>query len=71
MPFVPVAQIDEIPEGRGLRVRIEELDVGLYRVGDRVFAMEDNCPHAGFPLSEGELEGCTIICKAHGWPFDI
>ncbi len=71
MSFLPVAQADEIPEGRGLRVHVDGVDVGLYRVGEQVFAMEDNCPHAGFPLSKGQLEGCVVVCEAHGWPFDV
>lgn len=71
MPFVPVAESHEIPEGGGLRVRVEGLDIGLYRVDGQIFAMEDNCPHAGFPLSKGRLVGCVIVCEAHGWPFDV
>ena len=34
-------------------------------------AMEDACPHAGVPLSDGTLEGGVITCRAHGWPFDV
>ena len=71
MSFVMVARLEEIPTHRGLHVRVGEVDIGLYRVDDRVYAMEDTCPHAGFPLSKGELEGCVIICQAHGWPFDV
>ena len=71
MPFVPVARVDEIPTDRGLRVEVDGIGVGLYRVGDEVHAMEDACPHAGFPLSEGELENGVIHCRAHGWPFDV
>lgn len=71
MAFVPVAQIEEIPGDRGLRVSVEGVDIGLYAVDGEIFAMEDTCPHAGFPLSQGELDGCVIVCKAHGWPFDI
>ncbi len=33
--------------------------------------MEDACPHAGYPLHEGNLEDCVITCNAHGWPFDV
>ena len=71
MPFVRVASVDEIPERRGLRVRADDVDIGLYRVDEAIYAMEDVCPHAGYPLSDGELEGCVIVCKAHGWPFDV
>jgi nitrite reductase/ring-hydroxylating ferredoxin subunit len=71
MSFVPVARLTEIPCNRGLCVQVDGIAIGLYLVGDRVYAMEDTCPHAGFPLSKGELEGCVITCQAHGWPFDV
>jgi phenylpropionate dioxygenase-like ring-hydroxylating dioxygenase large terminal subunit len=33
------------------------------------FALRDNCPHRGVPLSEGWFEGDTIQCCYHGWQF--
>jgi nitrite reductase/ring-hydroxylating ferredoxin subunit len=66
-----VAQLSEIPDGRGLCVRIDGIDVGLFKVGDVVHAMENRCPHAGDPLSEGVLEGPVVVCAAHGWDFDV
>ena len=71
MSFVPVARIAEIPSNRGLCVQVAGVDIGLYLVDERVYAMENTCPHAGSPLSEGELEGCVVTCQAHGWPFDV
>ena len=71
MPFVPVARLTEIPSNRGLCVQVDGVDIALYLVDERVYAMEDTCPHAGFPLSQGELEGCVVTCQAHGWPFDV
>ena len=71
MSFVRVASFDEIPTDCGLRVRVGGVDIGLYRVGDTVHAMEDACPHAGFPLSRGRFENCIVVCEAHGWPFDV
>ena len=69
--FVRVASLNEIPTDRGLRIRVAGIDIGLYRVDEAVHAMEDACPHAGFPLSRGPLEGCVVTCAAHGLPFDI
>lgn len=71
MPFERAARLGEVPTDRGLRVRLGEVDIGLYRIGDTIYAMEDACPHAGFPLSRGRLEDCVIVCEAHGWPFDV
>lgn len=34
-----------------------------------VFALRDNCPHRGVPLSEGWFENDTIQCCYHGWQF--
>jgi len=71
LSFVRVASLNEVPTNRGLRVKIGDVAIGLYRIGDSVHAMEDTCPHAGFPLSRGQLEDCVVTCEAHGWPFDV
>lgn len=33
------------------------------------FALRDNCPHRGVPLSEGWFKDDTIQCCYHGWQF--
>lgn len=71
LSFQRVARLSEIPDGSGLRVEIDGIGVGLYRVEGAIHAMEDACPHAGYPLSQGVLEGGVIQCRAHGWPFDV
>jgi phenylpropionate dioxygenase-like ring-hydroxylating dioxygenase large terminal subunit len=35
----------------------------------KAFALRDNCPHRGVPLSEGWFENDTIQCCYHGWQF--
>lgn len=71
MAFRSVARVGEIPEGRGLCVEIDGIDVGLFRAEGRIWAMENRCPHAGIPLSEGRLEGAVVTCRAHGWDYDV
>ena len=71
LSFVPVARLEDIPRNTGLRVEVEGIGVGLYRVGESVHAMEDACAHAGFPHSQGELHDGVITCRALGWPFDV
>jgi len=71
MAFERVAKASEVPDGSGLRVRVGERELGIFRVGDDYYAIDNACPHAGYPLSEGLLEGHTVICTAHGWEFDV
>lgn len=52
-------------------VELDGIELGLFRVAGRVFALENRCPHAGDPLSEGSLAGCIVTCAAHGWRFDL
>jgi len=71
MGFQKVARLAELSSTKALGIRVEGIDVGLYSVGDAVFAMEDRCPHADALLSEGHLEGTVIECPVHGWRFDV
>lgn len=45
--------------------------VAVYRVGGRLCAVADACPHAGASLSEGEVEGAVVTCPRHGSRFDV
>ncbi len=35
----------------------------------KIFALRDNCPHRGVPLSEGWFKEGIIQCCYHGWQF--
>jgi nitrite reductase/ring-hydroxylating ferredoxin subunit len=45
--------------------------LALYHVGSGLYACADRCPHAGEPLSRGELEGPVVTCPRHGSQFDV
>jgi len=37
-----------------------------------IFAFPNRCPHEGYPLSEGSLNGeCQLTCNWHNWKFDL
>jgi nitrite reductase/ring-hydroxylating ferredoxin subunit len=66
--WVRVASMVELPsEGIGHAVKAEGLDIALFRWNERVYAIEDLCPHLGFPLSEGIMQTGEVICSWHGW----
>ncbi|AUX40267.1 assimilatory nitrite reductase small subunit [Sorangium cellulosum] len=39
--------------------------------GGEVHALDDRCPHQGYPLSQGALRGGVLTCAWHNWKFDV
>jgi 3-phenylpropionate/trans-cinnamate dioxygenase ferredoxin subunit len=69
--FRTVARLDDVPSGTMMQVELDGEKIVLAHVGDRVFALHDQCSHEEFPLSSGELVGGQVICKLHGARFDL
>ena len=60
----------DLAAGRLVHRRICGLPVVFGRTaGGTVFALRDNCPHRGAPLSEGRIRGECVECCYHGWTF--
>ena len=57
-------------DGRAL-VEADGRRVAVFRVGETIHAVENECPHAGNPLIEGELVGGELVCVYHRWRFDL
>jgi 3-phenylpropionate/trans-cinnamate dioxygenase ferredoxin subunit len=71
MAFERACSLDDLRDGEALGVTIDDQDVAIAREGDEVFVVEDTCSHAYVPLSEGDVEGCTVECWLHGSRFDL
>ena len=73
--FAPVlvraCRVDELPEGKGRMVEVGGECLALFRSGAEVVALDNECPHRGGALAEGDMQGGAIRCPLHGWPFDI
>ena len=69
--FVEAAGLDQVPPGKSTSVKVGGRDVALFNVDGTIFAMDDNCPHAGASLGLGKLDGKTVTCRSHGMRFDV
>jgi len=66
-----VASLRTIPENEGYQVEVAGQPIALFRKGREVFAIGDTCPHMGAPLSDGYVDGRSVVCPWHGWVFDL
>ncbi len=69
--FERVAAAKDIPPGGRLSILVDDLPSLLIRVGDEFFVVEDVCSHDGQPLTNGPVDGCSIVCPRHGARFDL
>ena len=71
MDRVRIAPLNDLPDGRGVRVDVGEHRIALFRFGDDVYAIGDRCSHAEASLAEGEVFDGAVECPRHGSEFDL
>ncbi len=54
-----------------LVVAAEGQTLALFMNGDQVYAVDNRCPHMGFPLSKGSIKAGILTCHWHHARFDM
>lgn len=72
MQWIAIGEISDIPQ-RGARcIDTPQGKVAVFRTGDdRIFAIDDRCPHKGGPLSQGIVHGASVTCPLHNWVISL
>jgi 3-phenylpropionate/trans-cinnamate dioxygenase ferredoxin subunit len=62
---------DDLAPNSARRFDIDGYRIALVRIGDDFYALGDECSHADYSLSEGEVwpDECEIECPKHGSTF--
>jgi 3-phenylpropionate/trans-cinnamate dioxygenase ferredoxin component len=66
-----VGSTSDVPVGQGRVVDVGGKAIALFNVGGTYYATDNECPHRGGPLGEGDLNGPVVICPWHGWRWDV
>jgi nitrite reductase (NADH) small subunit len=69
--FVKACAAAEIAPGTGKQVTVEGKEIAVFNCDGTFRAVDNECPHRGGPLAEGDLEGCLVTCPWHAWQFDL
>ena len=64
-----IAKLDELPRDRGVRVKIGEERIAMFRIGEDVYAIGDRCSHAEASLAERPVD--SVLEPAFGTADDL
>jgi nitrite reductase/ring-hydroxylating ferredoxin subunit len=68
---VPVGTLEELKQKGYLSVTAHGYDIVVFYHEGEVHALDNRCPHMGFPLSRGSTKDGILTCDWHHARFDI
>ncbi|MBI5310437.1 MAG: Rieske 2Fe-2S domain-containing protein [Actinobacteria bacterium] len=67
----PLCSVDDVPFGEGRSITVEGVKIGVFNTAAGFFAIQNECPHEGGPLSDGLLAEACVTCPLHGWRINL
>ena len=61
----------ELQEGEPMCATLGQRPVALFKVGGKVYCVDNRCTHMGGPLCEGTVDEAVVECPWHGSRFDV
>src|SRR5688572_13551382 len=68
---VRVCTLDELRERQVVVTAAEGRTVAVFHHDGQVFAVDNRCPHMGFPLSRGTVRDGILTCHWHHARFEL
>lgn len=71
MAFRFGAKLEELKKQKKMLVEVDRHPIILILYNDKVYAVDNRCPHKQGSLYEGTFENGIITCPVHGAKFSI
>ena len=70
--WIEVGKLEDIPKLGSRVVNTADGNIAVFRnARDEVFALKDQCPHKGGPLSQGMVHDRSVTCPLHNWVLGL
>ena len=66
-----LAPASEFAEGEGRPFTIDGIHLAVFLYEGSFHAVDNRCPHMGYPMSKGSIRDGVLICHWHHWEFDL
>src|SRR4029453_9084826 len=68
---IRAGSLSDLREAGRLRTKVGSVPVVVFWHDGRAWAIDDRCPHMGFPLHRGTVEDGLVTCHWHHARFDL
>ncbi|MEE2754123.1 MAG: Rieske (2Fe-2S) protein [Candidatus Latescibacterota bacterium] len=62
---------EDVEEGKSKSFTVEGTHIAIFKDNGSCHAVDNRCPHMGYPMSEGTVRDGVLICHWHHWEFDL
>jgi nitrite reductase/ring-hydroxylating ferredoxin subunit len=69
--FTLAAKLSDLKTSGCLSTQVDGHTLALFLYSDRVYAIDNRCPHMGFPLDRGTVKDGILTCYWHYARFDL
>lgn len=70
--WVDVCAVEDIPVRGARRIAGSRAPIAVFRTSDdRIYALEDKCPHKQGPLSMGIVHDTSVTCPLHAMRISL
>jgi nitrite reductase/ring-hydroxylating ferredoxin subunit len=69
--FVRAGRLDDVRAAGRISVRLAGRSLALFFHDGKVYALDNRCPHMGFPLHRGTVKDGILTCHWHHARFDL
>src|SRR3954467_2097304 len=71
MAWTSLCELTELKTSEGKYVEIDGFQLAVFIENEKVFAIDNTCPHAGGNLAGGFVEDGCAVCPWHYWAFRL
>jgi len=72
MTWTSAVPVEKLRRDGAAVAKVGGKQLALFLADGKIFACNNRCPHEGYPLREGTVNGdCVLTCNWHGWKFDL
>jgi nitrite reductase/ring-hydroxylating ferredoxin subunit len=70
--WTPAFPLASLAPGSARVYKHPDAQVAVFHLADgALHAVDNRCPHEGYPLAAGTVRGCILTCQWHNFKFDL